>query len=180
MDFLEKDLEDIIWECIQTDNGRKLLCDRGLAINGKLYRQLELGDYGRLDLLSVSINRSNIFINVYELKKGVIDTSVMLQAARYGSAIREYIDKKYPSLNREIIFEFILIGKYIDLHSDFVFLYNMSDAFTVYHYTYQIDGIRFVREDKCYQITNNNLLDTIIPVSRADILEMKNKKVKLF
>lgn len=57
MDFLEKDLEDIIWNASQTDIGREELKKRGLEIHGKMYRQVNLGDYGRCDLLTISIRR---------------------------------------------------------------------------------------------------------------------------
>jgi hypothetical protein len=38
MEFKEQTLEDIIWENIQTPNGRKLLKERGLDVGGYFYR----------------------------------------------------------------------------------------------------------------------------------------------
>ena len=46
MKFLEKDLEQIIFE-----SGRDSLRERGLSISGKLLRQLRIGNYGIADLV---------------------------------------------------------------------------------------------------------------------------------
>ena len=48
MKFLEKDLEEIIFE---TSN--KELNERGLFVYGKKYRQLRIGNYGVADLVVV-------------------------------------------------------------------------------------------------------------------------------
>ena len=48
MKFLEKDLEDIIFEA-----PREELAKRGLHIEGKMYRQLRIGNYGIADLVTI-------------------------------------------------------------------------------------------------------------------------------
>ena len=53
MDFLEKDLEDIIWNAQSTREGREKLKSRGLNIQGKVFRQPNLGEYGIPDLVSI-------------------------------------------------------------------------------------------------------------------------------
>lgn len=72
MEFLEKDLEDIIWEAYQSEYGKYELFNKGLAISGKMYRQVNLGDYGILDLMTVSINPKDVIISIYELKKKIL------------------------------------------------------------------------------------------------------------
>jgi hypothetical protein len=47
MDFLEKDLEDIIF-----DSPNEELRKRGLNIWGKKKRQLNIGNYGRADIIT--------------------------------------------------------------------------------------------------------------------------------
>ena len=95
MDFLEKDLEDIIWDASKTNEGRSILSKRGLDIEGKMFRQVSLAEYGRIDLASVQIDPSCICVNIYELKKDFINLDSMIQVAKYGSAVREYIEGKY-------------------------------------------------------------------------------------
>jgi hypothetical protein len=46
MKFLEKDLEQIIW-----DADKEILSERGLNLDGKLKRQLKIGNYGIADLI---------------------------------------------------------------------------------------------------------------------------------
>ena len=46
MKFLENDLEEIIYT-----SGRDVLEQRGLTINGKLLRQVKIGNYGIADLI---------------------------------------------------------------------------------------------------------------------------------
>ena len=62
MDFLEKDLEDIIWDASKTNEGRSILSKRGLDIEGKMFRQVSLAEYGRIDLASVQIDPSCICV----------------------------------------------------------------------------------------------------------------------
>lgn len=54
MDFLEKDLEDLIYEASQTEEGRSKLVSRGLyPLRCPLKRQVPLGSYGIADLVEV-------------------------------------------------------------------------------------------------------------------------------
>ena len=64
MKFLEKDLEQIIYE-----SSNKLLREKGLNIRGKKYRQLRIGNYGIADIISVRRYEDCLYINIYELKK---------------------------------------------------------------------------------------------------------------
>lgn len=42
MNFLEKDLEEIIYENANTENGKKFLAERGLELRGHTFRQVNL------------------------------------------------------------------------------------------------------------------------------------------
>jgi len=156
MDFLEKDLETIIWE-----SDKEKLLDRGLlgVYGTRLYRQLKIGNYGVSDLISVE--RSNIFehdnshliITIFELKKDKIGISAFLQAIRYCKGIKQYLEKRR-------IFNFklniTLIGKETDSNGDFIYLtdlfendssntlsFGFIDSIRFYNYKYGIDGLLF-------------------------------------
>lgn len=153
MKFLEKDLEDIIWE---SDNIK--LRKRGLSITGIKKRQLKIGNYGISDLVTFSkyINEfdgefsNGIIVTVYELKKEKAGISAFLQALRYCKGIKTYLDKRKPNIN--VFFKIVLVAKEIDTDSDYIFLtdfinYELEDGclFSVenYSFKYDIDGITF-------------------------------------
>lgn len=152
MEFLEKDLEQIIFEA-----DRDLLKKHGLNIQGKIFRQLKIGNYGIADLVTIKkpkyceiIESHNpIEITIYELKKENIGISTFLQALRYAKGISSYFDSKYE-FDSSPIFKIVCIGKEIDLKSSYIylsdfFLGNDDEKFFVENYTYKygVDGIKF-------------------------------------
>lgn len=178
MNFLEKDLEDIIWNTSKTDEGRELLYERGLRIEGKMYRQFALGEYGKFDLVSVKMSNYDINISVYELKKNIVDIQTMFQASRYASAINRYLEEKYPNLNKCINIRSILIGREMDLKGDFPLLYNNSPNFDIYLYSYGLKGLFFTYQVKEFHYAEDDIEKVNIPISRNDINEMKNRRLK--
>lgn len=168
MNFLEKDLEQIIWE---SDNEK--LNEKNLPIEGKKFRQLKIGNYGVLDLMTVERETTWCYIlhervpylniTVYELKKEKIGISAFLQAIKYCKGIKSYLEKRKPKINFRL--NIILIAKEVDNYSDFIFLTDLlthkySDAFGVvcsvenFSFSYDINGIVF-KQHKGYDLTIN-------------------------
>lgn len=148
MRFLEKNLEDIIFE---TPN--HLLNARGLHIHGVKKRQVHIGNYGVADLivfdkgyLDVSegeLKHENSSITIYELKQGEINIDTLLQAIRYAKGIERYF-MKYRHIEYDI--KITLIGNSISKNSPFLYMADiMSKFLDFYTYTYDFDGIRFKR-----------------------------------
>lgn len=165
MNFLEKDLEDIIWE---SDNEK--LQQRNLEINGKKFRQLKIGNYGILDLLTVEKKYYPCFgvlmpyldITVYELKKEKVGVSTFLQAIRYVKGIKTYLEEKKPNI--EFKLHISLCAKEVDIHSSFIFLLDLIDSendvpnsmlnsISAYSFDYLLDGINF-KSHYGYDLTN--------------------------
>lgn len=174
MDFLEKDLEQIIYEA--TD---EQLFDH-LYLSGKRFRQLKIGNYGISDLIFVRreykehidydnftsrIMDCGLVITICELKKDKIGISAFLQAINYAKGVKEYLEKReFYNFNIEIL----LCGKSIDLSGGFIYLtdlFNQNEEdetqFTrsikcidYYTYSYTFDGIKFKKEHG-YRLTNN-------------------------
>lgn len=159
MKFLEKDLEQIIFE-----SGRDSLEKRGLSINGKLFRQLKIGNYGVADLVeftrpSYDGPKKEFFvpgvITVYELKKENIGIASFLQALHYVKGIQTYIESKNKS--RQYIFNIVLIGRSIDISGSFCFITDMlsinnkyydglhvqNGSITFMTYDYNLNGLMF-------------------------------------
>jgi hypothetical protein len=146
MEFLEKNLEDIIFETSSDDLG-----NRGLYVSGKRFRQLRIGNYGIADMVTIDKDYLNypdstysvINITVFEFKKKLINTDTLAQASRYIKGIKRYFYKHEKFINKEINFKIILVGKTISKGDDFTFLSDFIEHLEVYTYEYNFDGIKF-------------------------------------
>ena len=163
MNFLEKDLEEIIFS-----SSRQELENRGLYIGarGCLIRQKRIGNYGIADLVHVTRPFYHPLlkqvckgeINIIELKQDKIGISAFLQALGYLKGVRSYLTKR----NKDHLFNYTitLIGKTIDLNSSFVYLSQFTNwpedvelsNNSEFHlrnflYKYNIDGLSFEESD---------------------------------
>ena len=160
MNFLEKDLEEIIFTA-----DKEKLSDRGLYFypHEKLKRQVRIGNYGIADLVGIKKpfyhpiikEKCKGQITVYELKKDRISISTFMQAANYLHGIKRYLTIK--GYNESYDYCIRLIGKEIDSSSSFVYLpdlitnHSYDETITrdsifrleSYLYSYDIDGLRF-------------------------------------
>ena len=151
MKFLEKDLETIIYE-----SGRDLLDERGLSIEGKLLRQVKIGNYGIADLISYSrpyYKDKKLFfpgqITIIELKKEKIGIASFLQSIQYVKGVIAYLQFKKVSHLFDINIK--LIGKEIDTQGSFCFITDLLNVqgcgqIDFYTYDFKIDGINFITE----------------------------------
>jgi hypothetical protein len=153
MNFLEKDLEEIIYT-----SGRDVLEEKGLPIKGKLRRQVKIGNYGIADLIEYyrpfyypdqhgvknDFQKGTIFI--YELKKDKISMSSFLQALGYAKGIDSYLRKRKKRHLYDICIR--VIGRAIDTQSEFIYIpYMLSiddDGYIEFFtYNFNINGIQF-------------------------------------
>src|SRR6188768_3636169 len=157
MNFLEKELEQIIWE---SDNMK--LRQKGLEISGKKFRQLRVGNYGILDLLTVEKlyysnfrdRRNDPYLNitVYELKKEKVGISAFLQSIKYCKGIKSYLSKRKLGLKFKL--NVVLCAKEVDTTGDFIYLTDLFtheintpnsniNSVSAYSFNFDIDGINF-------------------------------------
>lgn len=158
MEFLEKDLEEIIYL-----SDKDKLGNRGLYLNGKLKRQLKIGNYGIADLVEFERPYYHKYykkcmkgvINVLELKKDKIGVSTFFQALNYVKGIRTYLEQR--DMDHLFNFTITLIGKNIDTNSSFCYLGDLfsldvreSEIYDctkiniqLFEYKYGIDGLEF-------------------------------------
>lgn len=170
MKFLEKDLEEIIFESYKKDYGKELNL-KGLLINGTIKKQLKIGNYGIADLVTFKrdieeefipelivndeihsnllayskVNKSKLTITVYELKKDKIGISAMLQAIRYAKGIKDYLENR--CFVDYIDFEIALIGREIDISGSFCYLPDLFPKIRFYTYKYGLNGLVFKKEE---------------------------------
>lgn len=160
MDFLEKDLEEIIYTASQEQ-----LWEKGINLNEKLIRQKRIGNYGVCDLIGFTKPFYSTYINahvkgeinVIELKNKKIGVSTFFQALNYLQGIKSYLDTKSPESKYFYNYKITLIGREIDLNSSFCYLpdiFNVHsenidvrfDSITnveLYLYDYDLNGITF-------------------------------------
>ena len=171
MKFLEKDLEQIIFE-----TNKHFLAERGLYLQGKQFRQLRIGHYGIADLVYIQRpfkhpdfkERMNGLITVLELKQDKISVSAFLQALRYAKGISRYLEKRNACLNYD--FRIVVCASELDTKSDIVYLPDFfknpcverfeNDVPITYveFFTYdmKIDGLHF-KEEYGYKLSQENL-----------------------
>lgn len=146
MDFLEKDLEDLIYQT-PIDN----LKERGYRRESLLthvIRQPNLGHYGKPDLVEFGWHwfsdpgMHRAFIRIVELKKGAIGLKACVQGARYRVGLMHWIREMKPFIEDDSSIEVLMIGRELDL-SDNVFLMAELEHFEFMTYSYDIDGLRF-------------------------------------
>ena len=137
MNFLERNLEDIIYNTSNED-----LQSRGLDINGKKKRQLRIGKYGICDLITYRRTFwDTLEIVIYELKKDKINFETFKQVLNYYKGILHYLRDRNFSQSVEV--KIVLIGIHIDTQDSFVFLPDLTTKIRLLTYTYNFDGIKF-------------------------------------
>lgn len=148
MKFLEKDLEQIIFE-----TPGRYLADRGFCYVSPIRkRQLRIGNYGILDMISVNrISEYGNFleISIFELKKEVINIQTFLQATRYLRGIQRYMESRG---NENHSYKIVLAGSVVSdevvyipelFQNDTLCTYGRVHSLEIYTYDYAFDGIRF-------------------------------------
>lgn len=166
MKFLEKELEQIIWESDKTQ-----LENRGLSLYGTLYRQKPIGNYGIADIIQVekaySKKRPYLIIDVLELKQEKIGISAFLQAVRYAKGIQSYLEGRNV---KNYILNIKLIGKELDMSGSICFLPDLIDvnkkilnfgklnSVKFITYEYSLNGLMF-KEEKGYKLIKEGFKD---------------------
>lgn len=160
MKFLEKELEEIIWE-----SDKAQLKKRGLPLYGNLYRQMSIGGYGIADIVQVrkayhSKNKPYLIINILELKQDKIGISAFLQAVRYAKGIQSYLKGRNI---KHYILNITLIGKEVDMSGSICYLPDLLDtndkllnfgkinSVKFITYDYKLEGLMF-NEQKGYKL----------------------------
>lgn len=132
MDFLEKDLEDFIFNSNNNQLDKSGLYFNETSFNKK--RQLNLGGYGIADLVVFEkhyykdyerqeILGSYITINIIELKKDQIGIKAFMQALRYAKGIKDYLEKRKSNI--KFYLKITLIGNRVSLENDMMYITDL-------------------------------------------------------
>ena len=162
MNFLEKNLEDIIFE---TPND--VLQKRCLFINGFKKRQVRVGSRAVADLITADRQYDftfepfneftpNVFttqgfklveFTIYELKQDKIGIGAILQSIRYAAAVKKHFYNRCFEFDTRI--KIVLIGKTIESW-EIKLLPDVLSNISIYTYKYDFDGLHFERVSKTF------------------------------
>ena len=147
MDFLEKNLEDILYDafrCSESVN-HLFMCGLECYYPALTLRQVRIGNYGIADLVTISLVERKI--RVFELKRDNIGVGALLQASKYKRGINRYL---YESGRDNLLcfdIEIILIGKRYE-NSEWLYLFaNGLDGVSLYTYKYGLNGLSFEQHE---------------------------------
>lgn len=148
MDFLEKDLERILYYA-----DPQKLKERGLPFEyDYIYRQFRLPPYGIIDLLTIKVYSKTIIVNIYELKNKVLTAAAFWQTVRYIKGVKHAISK-FNLDNHYTSIRGIMIGREISTDGEFCFIPTIESNIDIYTYNYTLEGLIFDRQDDTYTST---------------------------
>jgi hypothetical protein len=133
MNFLEKNLEDIIFE------NKTNLESRGLVnlFYEKTKRQVILPNGKKIDILTWEVRDNIIYARIIELKKDTIDESAFFQGLYYHEYFICAIGGYYDGYEIEVVF----IGS--NMYENVKTVFQITDCIRYIQYSYKHDGISF-------------------------------------
>lgn len=135
-DFLEKTLEDIIFE------NKNVIHSYGLPrFKSKSFRQVILPSGKKIDILGFEIIKGYINFDIYELKREIINPDAISQAFGYLDEIVNLINGSFKGWSAEII----MVGKKYDPLS---MIKYSTVPIRVYTYDYRLNGINFTEASR--------------------------------
>jgi hypothetical protein len=131
-DFLEKTLEDIVYE------NKDTICERGFPfLLDNTLRQFVLPSGRKMDLFSYSISEDSIQCKIFELKREKIIPKHIIQVLDYSAEVYCYL---YPNF-KNIHIERVVVGNDID-KSAISLIQDMLN-FETYLYKFDYNGLMF-------------------------------------
>jgi len=153
--FLEKHLEDVLWTNPDACYESGLCCfePRAFGKYVQRMRQPSLYPYGIADIIQIVHADScpDVLVQVIECKRDVIGLAAYAQAKRYLAALKcalqDLVDITEIRGGR-VQWECILIGKRLEMNSDFVYVLNEDKACKVYTYEEANQAVSFTKSGR--------------------------------
>lgn len=176
--FLEKDLEDIIYSKALSEHGKADLKKWGLnSINGRVFRQVYLGNHGIADLVFIKPPMWNMnpatgqmgnycMVEIYELKKDKISAKDVGQVCRYMDAFSEMhmngsLSGLFPDFKES--FQVYIEGCLIGASFNRDVYYQLVDRSDVSLFTYSLmpnNDLRFTHYEDQWEGLSLDLFET--------------------
>lgn len=179
MRLLEIDIEDLIWDKLQSKEGIQLLEKKGLNCESiflgqredcktVFIRQMNLGAYGIPDIVSItdqgylSTNRRMIRVHVIELKATEASVDNFQQAFRYMSGLRHFLTDltNISPKNTYLTVNGSLITRGFDSVSDPYFMDYVREDLSLFSIQFDLEeGFVFKPESYGWRKTEPNFSD---------------------
>lgn len=146
--FLEKDLEDIIFE------NKNIIHERGFTLNYENLERQYVTRNGIIDLYNFEIKENIAYLTIIELKKDNIDFKAYGQIMNY--FFSEMITLKSKNL-KDIKINLVLVGKTYD--EEVLLACSTSEIIDIYTYKYDYDGISFLKQTTGFSEFKNKIIN---------------------
>lgn len=150
MQFSEKEIEDLIFTDLEDLNGSSLK-RRGFQVihtglmefedeppTIRWFRQLDLGAYGRADIVGIYRYRGNVVVELIELKVVNLKSDDIDQICRYETGIVDAINKCFRKKVKIVVNKY-LVGTGIDSGHYIANQININ----IVEFNYDLDGFNF-------------------------------------
>lgn len=140
-DFLEKTLEDIVYE-----NRHRVHLDGLQKFKKCVFRQVVLPSGKKMDIFSFEVVDGVLMYDIYELKKDYINIDSICQAYNYFDEVNSLINGSF----KDSVASLVMVGRRYEPLS---VLDGMKIPVNVYTYDYQYEGIKFCKHnhsESCY------------------------------
>lgn len=151
-------MENVMSELIYKAD-KELLAKRGLNFPNKMLKNVDLGKYGKCDLVHFSKHEDNtvFHVDVISCNRDKISMSSFIDLITCARGIEKFVAENYGAI---CVFYLHFVGKEIDSKSNIVFLPDvLSDNVFFYQYYANIEGI-FFNKIHCYEIPDEDLIKT--------------------
>jgi hypothetical protein len=144
-DFLERNLEDLIFE------NKSNIEQRGFpTLRDTLCRQFRLPSNKCIDLLSYSVEDNTLYASIFELKREKLGIQSLLQLLGYGS---EFLVNASPHFKR-VELEMALVG--LDYDKELGLMLQQMLPVDLYLYKYTYNGLFFKRMESMHELATWN------------------------
>jgi len=135
-------MENVMSELIYNAD-KELLAEKGLEFPNKMFKNVNLGKYGKCDLVHFSKHENNtvFHVDVISCNRDKISMSSFIDLVTCAKGIEKYLLDTHGAIT---FFYFHLIAKEIDTKSNIVFLTDvLRDNVNFYQPIFDINGIKF-------------------------------------
>jgi len=134
---------------------KELLAEKGLNFPNKMLKNVNLGKYGKCDLVHFSRDKQFFEIDIISCNRDKISMSSFIDLVTCAKGIDKYLIENHDAC---IHYNFHIIAKEIDSKSNLIFLTDVLDErVNFYQYKANINGIYFEKLQG-YEIPNEDLI----------------------
>ncbi len=182
--MLEKEIEDIIYDGIRESPEEMKSRGFHLPENSKVYRQVNLGDYGIADLIvvgkSTDEKEGNLLdIRIYELKREHVNYADLAQITKYMGGIHFWLESIEELTDEIIELKIRITGYLVAPASKLGLTHWLGDDIQILTVSFSaFTGVKFISESNYYHYRDCTAKDVKIDISDF-LAEINEKKLEI-